>query len=105
MKKLFLIVGIGTLLLAVIAFLLLIASPAAAIAAAVGLALSGALMIAVGDLLGRVEALEERLDLVTPPENDPDLPQKTCPSCGHSYDFDYPKCPHCGETHTNSAKS
>lgn len=25
-----------------------------------------------------------------------DLPQKTCPHCGKSHDFDYPKCPHCG---------
>ncbi len=25
-----------------------------------------------------------------------DLPQQTCPACGKSHDFDYPKCPHCG---------
>lgn len=25
-----------------------------------------------------------------------DLPQKTCPSCGKTHDFDYPACPHCG---------
>lgn len=31
-----------------------------------------------------------------PPVIDPDLPQKTCPACGKKYDFDYPKCPHCG---------
>lgn len=24
------------------------------------------------------------------------LPQKICPECGTSHDFDYPKCPHCG---------
>lgn len=24
------------------------------------------------------------------------LPQKVCPECGKSHDFDYPKCPHCG---------
>lgn len=24
-----------------------------------------------------------------------DLPQKKCPSCGKSHDFDYPKCPYC----------
>ena len=23
------------------------------------------------------------------------LPQLVCPSCGKSYDFDYPKCPYC----------
>ncbi|MBQ8236923.1 MAG: hypothetical protein IJZ39_02075 [Oscillospiraceae bacterium] len=28
---------------------------------------------------------------------DPDaLPQKECPGCGLSIDFDYPKCPCCG---------
>lgn len=25
-----------------------------------------------------------------------DLPQTTCPHCGRSHDFDYPKCPFCG---------
>ena len=24
-----------------------------------------------------------------------DLPQKICPDCGKSHDFDFPKCPHC----------
>ena len=24
-----------------------------------------------------------------------DLPQKKCPRCGMTHDFDYPKCPHC----------
>ena len=24
-----------------------------------------------------------------------DLPQKTCPKCGETHDFDYPKCPYC----------
>lgn len=24
------------------------------------------------------------------------LPQRKCPRCGKSHDFDYPKCPHCG---------
>ena len=24
------------------------------------------------------------------------LPQKTCPKCSKSHDFDFPKCPHCG---------
>ena len=23
------------------------------------------------------------------------LPQKTCPKCGTTHDFDYPKCPRC----------
>lgn len=24
-----------------------------------------------------------------------DIPQKQCPKCGESHDFDYPKCPYC----------
>ena len=28
-------------------------------------------------------------------EEEEALPQITCPSCGATYDFDYPKCPHC----------
>ena len=28
------------------------------------------------------------------------LPQKTCPQCGKSHDFDYPQCPHCGHDYT-----
>ena len=31
-----------------------------------------------------------------PPKQDESLPQKQCPSCGTSHDFDYPKCPNCG---------
>lgn len=31
-----------------------------------------------------------------PLKQDESLPQKQCPSCGISHDFDYPKCPHCG---------
>ncbi len=30
-----------------------------------------------------------------PSESNLDLPQRTCPKCGHTHDFDYPKCPHC----------
>ena len=29
-------------------------------------------------------------------ERDDTLPQKECPGCGLSIDFDYPKCPCCG---------
>jgi len=27
---------------------------------------------------------------------DAELPEKVCPACGLSIDFDYPKCPSCG---------
>lgn len=26
---------------------------------------------------------------------DDELPQRTCPACGTTHDFDYPKCPKC----------
>ena len=28
-------------------------------------------------------------------EDDPPLPQKTCPRCGKAHDFDDPRCPFC----------
>ena len=28
-----------------------------------------------------------------------DLPQKKCPNCGETHDFDYPKCPYCGKAY------
>ena len=28
------------------------------------------------------------------------LPQRTCPKCGTVHDFDYPKCPKCGQPNT-----
>lgn len=98
MKKVFIIVGIGSVVLGIVAFFALLPEPLAAICTFAGLILSGCLMIAVGDLLGRVDYLERRLDLYKsdPDGSDPDLPQKTCPACGRKYDFDYPKCPHCG---------
>ena len=37
----------------------------------------------------------------TPKQNE-ELPQKQCPSCGKSHDFDYPKCPYC--SHDYQAK-
>ena len=30
------------------------------------------------------------------PEPNEELPQKTCPRCGKQHDFDYPRCPYCG---------
>ncbi len=104
MKKIFICFGIATLALAALFFLLMLSSPLSAIVAAIGLAIPGALLIAVGDLLGRVEYLEEKLGLMTPPSNDPELPQSTCPACGYSYDFDYPNCPRCGGKGANSQK-
>ena len=40
-----------------------------------------------------------KLELYTPESaaqfSDEMLPQKKCPRCGMTHDFDYPKCPHC----------
>jgi len=98
MKKLFLAVGIGSVVLGVVALIVLIVQPLVAICMAAGLILSGSLMIAVGDLLGRVDYLERQLGLYAPDDDaaDPDLPQRKCAKCGRTYDFDYPRCPHCG---------
>ena len=32
-------------------------------------------------------------------EGSEDIPQTTCPHCGRSHDFDYPKCPFCGHVY------
>ena len=32
---------------------------------------------------------------VTEKESAEELPQRTCPKCGRTHDFDYPKCPYC----------
>lgn len=37
----------------------------------------------------------------TPKQNE-ELPQRQCPSCGKSHDFDYPQCPYC--SHDYQAK-
>jgi len=29
-------------------------------------------------------------------EEDADIPQRLCPNCGMSHDFDAPRCPNCG---------
>lgn len=31
---------------------------------------------------------------------DDSLPQRKCPKCGKEHDFDYPDCPHCGNSYT-----
>ncbi len=32
-------------------------------------------------------------------EQTEDLPQRVCPDCGREHDFDYPKCPFCGNNY------
>ena len=97
MKKLFIAVGACSIILGIISFFALLLEPLIAVCTAVGFILSGSLMVAVGDLLGRVDYLEQQLGLYAPDSAaESDLPQRKCPKCGRSYDFDYPKCPHCG---------
>ena len=36
-----------------------------------------------------------RLELFAEEEGGEELPQVTCPVCGKSHDFDYPRCPFC----------
>lgn len=57
---------------------------------------SGLLLYTVGDLLDRVNYLEDKLNIHLSVNNDAPLPQHKCHKCGKEYDMDYPKCPHCG---------
>ena len=41
----------------------------------------------IGLLMGKDDEAEHE---------DEKLPQKTCPNCKKTHDFDYPKCPFCG---------
>ena len=29
-------------------------------------------------------------------DGEDEMPQRTCPKCGKTHDFDYPRCPFCG---------
>lgn len=97
MRRVFFVAGIVVILLGIIGFLALLLQPVTAICVGISLILSGAMMLAVSDLLGRVAYLEEQLEVYAPAENDPDLPQRKCAACGKSFDFDYPVCPYCGK--------
>lgn len=51
----------------------------------------------IGDLLDRVNYLEDKLDIHMPVEKSEDkLPQIKCKKCRTEYDMDYPRCPCCG---------
>ena len=98
MRKVFQVVGIATIVLGALAFLLMLNEPLIAAAVGFSLILSGCLLCAVADLMERVDRLEEQLGMpASGVETDPELPQKTCPVCGKSYDFDFPQCPYCGK--------
>lgn len=58
--------------------------------------LLGLMLIAIGDLMDRVDVLEEKLKIVENQDRAPEIMQITCPNCGNKCDMDYPKCPNCG---------
>ena len=59
---------------------------------------SGLLLYTVGDLLDRVNYLENKLSTHLTIQSEDKLPQVKCAECGKEYDMDYPKCPYCGTT-------
>lgn len=59
--------------------------------------LLGLMLIAIGDLMDRVDRLEDQLKIEKDSQhNAPEIMQITCPNCGNKCDMDYPKCPNCG---------
>ncbi len=57
---------------------------------------AGLALYTVGDLLDRVNYLEDQLNVHLPAQSEEKLPQVKCKNCGNEYDMDYPKCPYCG---------
>ena len=55
----------------------------------------GLALYTVGDLLDRVNYLEDQLNMHFVEKSEDELPQVKCKKCGTEYDMDYPKCPHC----------
>ena len=55
----------------------------------------GLALYTVGDLLDRVNYLEDQLNMHFVEKSEDDLPQVKCKKCGTKYDMDYPKCPNC----------
>ena len=55
----------------------------------------GLALYTVGDLLDRVNYLEDQLNMHFVEKSEDELPQIKCKKCGLEYDMDYPKCPNC----------
>lgn len=58
-------------------------------------AVLGLALYTVGDLLDRVNYLEDQLNMHFVEKSEDNLPQVKCKKCGTEYDMDYPKCPNC----------
>lgn len=93
---------IAAIILAVVSVFIIVAGASEGvllvfISGFLGIMLGLALWV-IADLMEKVDFLYDKLGIYTnqPSENSDDLPQKTCARCDESYDFDYPKCPHCG---------
>ena len=59
-----------------------------------------ATIFTLGEINEKLDEVNQKLDKafgskVAIEEPEPSLPQKECPSCGKTHDFDYLKCPHC----------
>ena len=103
MSKFFRIVAVIIIILSVLAFLGSLSSIDEGelimlIAASFSGVVSGLLFYTVGDLLDRVNYLENKLGTHLPVESEEKLPQVKCSKCGKEYDMDYPQCPYCGTT-------
>ena len=61
MRRVFFVTGIAAMILGVLGFLALLLQPVTALCVGLSLVLSGALMLTVSDLMGRVAYLEEQL--------------------------------------------
>ncbi len=106
MAKLFKTTGVLSFLLIVVLFFYFVATEEWNLVSILSLVLSailGLALVAVGDLMDRVDRLEENLNIYRQPEIEEDqIQQVTCSNCGKKYDMDYPKCPYCG--HSGSSK-
>jgi cell shape-determining protein MreC len=57
----------------------------------------GLALIAIGDLMDRVDSLEGlKTDSEKTSETKTKIQQIKCLNCSKMYDMDYPKCPNCG---------
>lgn len=64
----------------------------------------GLTLLALADVLEKLDYLTNKLNILFPMETDKHLssatdeevPQVICPKCSTKHDFDYPRCPNCG---------
>lgn len=100
MAKFFKIMGIVFFLACTGLFIAVLASSGAdlwGLLSVFSVGIFGLMLIAIGDLMDRVDKLEDKLKIEKDSQdNAPEIMQVTCPNCGKKCDMDYPKCPNCG---------